>query len=51
MKGQKIKNGEKKEIPDTLHLTALVGADIGGNLLVASNKVFVVREDSVLLEI
>ena len=37
--------------PDSLHLTALVGADIGGNPLVATNKTFLVREDSGSLEI
>ena len=37
--------------PDSLHLTALVGADIGGSPLVATNKIFLVREDSAPLEI
>ena len=36
----------------SFHFTALVGNDIGRNLLVATNKVFLaLREDSVLLEI
>ena len=37
--------------PDFLHLTAVVEADIGGGPLVATSKIFLVREDSAPLEI
>ena len=48
---KKTKKTAKSESPDSLHLTALVGTDIGRSPLVATNKIFLVREDSAPLEI
>ena len=44
-KNKKISKGDSAP-PDSLHLTALVRADIGGRPLVATNKIFLVSEEA-----